>query len=214
MTDFIIHLAVFLPLINLGILLYLYKGGLPELRAFALYQGIILCIDWLNTALAWWRINNLLLSHCYFIGQFLLLSRFYYILFKSGPQKRLLITTTSLITILNVINLSLFTKNLFAFSHFEVFTCSFPIIVYAAIHFYNMLDGDKRFYYSNAGVMAYIFGSTVIFLSGNLINELKINDDYIRITNSLMYIGYQVLIFVDLKKSYLRTRNAAEVSEI
>ncbi|ODS81579.1 MAG: hypothetical protein ABS44_19090 [Chryseobacterium sp. SCN 40-13] len=44
-------------------------------------------------------------------------------------------------------------------------------------HFYNLLNKEKNYYYINTGILIYLFGSTVLFISGNLINTLKLIGD-------------------------------------
>lgn len=200
MTITIIYLAIVSPLLNLSLALSLYKTMAKEMRIFVIYQLAIFTIDFGTTLLAKNGWNNLVFIHGYFFVQFVMLSLFYYTLFRNPLQRKWVGIISIVAGILELVNIAFLTEDIFAFSNLEIFVCSLPPIFYAAMHFYNMLEEEKRYHYISAGVMAYLFASTVIFLSGNLLNELHIDDDYARITNSLMYIGFQVLIHINLRK--------------
>lgn len=200
MTFTIIYIAILSPLANIFLGLSMFKSLSKEMRIFVSYQIAIFTIDCTIALFAENGWNNLTVIHGYFFVQFVMLSFFYFTLFRSRQQQTAVGVISICAGVLETINLLFLTDDLFEFSNLEIFLCSFPPIIYAVMHFYNMLDQEKRYQYISAGVLTYLFSSTVIFLSGNLLNEMHVDDDYVRITNSLMYIGYQILIFVNLRK--------------
>lgn len=173
-----------------------------EFKIFTFYLAIILSIQLGSKILVNLHYQNLYLSHFYFIGQFIMLSIFYKNLFKETFQKRIVnigfISCLLLLGIQYGLNPSLF----FKFNLFEIFITSFLLIIYAVFHFYNMLNSKKEFYYINMGILLYLFGSTILFLVGNLMTSLspKLNK-FPWILNAILFIVYQVFIIIEWKKS-------------
>lgn len=96
-------------------------------------------------------------------------------------------------------NIDLFYK----FNLFEIFITSFLIIIFSMFHFYNILNEKRTYYYLNTGIFIYLFGSTFLFITGNLINTL--NSDFRSIIwklNGILYIIYQIYIFIEFKNSF------------
>ena len=147
--------------------------------------------------------DNLFLSHFYFILQFILLSCFYLNLELNGSQKKVIKigfpVCLSALAIQYLLDMSLLSK----FNLFEIFITSFLIIIYATFYLYNLLNEKKDFYYINLGILIYLFGSTVIFLAGNLsiVYELRFKFS-IWILNALLYVAYQIFILVEWKRNF------------
>lgn len=158
------------------------------------------------------HMENLLLSHFYFGFQFLILSFFYHSLFKEKLQRKVIVVLLILCTSLLVIQYSLDWDLFFKFNLFEIFITSLPLIIYATFHLYNLLNEKKEFYYINIGLLIYLFGSTVVFLTANLLLSLQTYDsfDIIYSLNVYLYVVYQLFILYDVttilktnkKKSY------------
>lgn len=144
--------------------------------------------------------SNIFVSHFAFNVQFILLSLFFYSLFKERFLKRLVIILYIIFLITNTVfyinDSTLFWK----FNLFEIVFSSFLIIIYTLIHLYNNLEEVKRYFYFTIGVSTYMLTSSVIFLSGNL-ELVFIKDPYIDIWvfNSLFFIAYQILIYKEWK---------------
>ena len=191
----------------LNLILFI-KGARIQGKAYSIftwYLGVIFLIQIASTTLKKYGIHNIYLSHFYFIGQFVLLSLFYLHILKEGFQKKIL--KISLIIVLLALGVqyiddfSLF----FKFNLFEILITSLLLILYATFHFYNMLNGKKEFYFINMGVLFYLFGSTILFLVGNLTIVLSPKMNKITwILNSLLYILYQIFILMEWKKSFLK----------
>lgn len=174
---------------------------------FTWYLGVIFLVQITSMILKKFNINNLYLSHFYFIGQFVLLSLFYINILKGELQKKIvkvcLIIVLLALAIQYVIDFSLFLK----FNLFEIFITSILLILYATFHFYNMLNEKKEFYFINMGILFYLFGSTILFLVGNLTIVLSPKMNKITwILNSILYVLYQIFILVEWKKSFSKKR--------
>ena len=149
--------------------------------------------------------NNLFVSHYYFILQFILLSFFYLEVIDNSFQTKIIkFTIPFCLAVLGIqyyYNKDLFCK----FNLFEIFMTSFLLIIFSMFHFYNILNEKKKYYYINTGILLYLFGSTVLFISGNLITRLDLAPSKIVwMLNSVLYIIYQVFIFLEWREIFLK----------
>ena len=146
-------------------------------------------------------INNIFLSHFYFVIQFLLLSYFYFSLFKDKYQKLLIKVFLIICLVSLVIQYSLNPFIFFKFNELEVFLTSVPLILYCSFHFYNLLSEKKKYYFFTVGFLVYLFGSTIIFLSSNLALSMKSRYYFDKIfdLNVYLYVVYQLYVLYELK---------------
>lgn len=198
------YLILFL---NLILFIKGYRNHGKAYSLFTWYLGVIFLVQITSMTLKKFNINNLYLSHFYFIGQFILLSLFYVNILKQELQKRIvkvcLITGLLALAIQYAYDFSLFLK----FNLFEILITSILLILYATFHFYNMLNEKKEFYLINMGILFYLFGSTILFLVGNLTIVLSPKMNKITwILNCILYIFYQIFILVEWKKSFSKKK--------
>ncbi|MBG6112058.1 hypothetical protein IWX84_002953 [Flavobacterium sp. CG_9.10] len=201
------YLFVYIGELILLLNLILFVKGFPNqgraYRIFTGYLGIILIIEVLSGILKRLHIHNLFLSHFYFIGQFVILSFFYLAILKDTHQKKIIQISFVIGLLALMIQYGYDSSLFFAFNLFEIVITSFLLIVFATFHFYNMLNGKKEFYYINTGILMYLFGSTILFLVGNLTAKLSPTMSYNTWTlNAFLYIVYQFFVFVEWKKSF------------
>lgn len=179
-----------------------FKQG-KAYKIFTLYLGLIFVIQILAEILIQKRSNNLFLSHFYFVGQFVLLSLFYEKILKEEYQKRVVKISSIIGLLVLAIQYSSNPNLFFRFNLFEIFITSFLLIIYATFHFYNLLNEKKEFYYINIGILMYLFGSTVLFLAGNMVAVLNSKLGKLTwILNSCLYVVYQLFILMEWKKSF------------
>jgi len=197
----VVNIGYFLLAIN--ILIY-FKRFLTKKKVFKIFSFYLLtmCIVQL-TAHAYNVLNknNLFLSHYYFIGQFLFLSFFYS---KLINQITLIKVLTSIVFLCLIVQYSIYPEKYFTFNLFEIILCSITLIIYSFLFFIKNIDGKKtHFLYINSGVFIYILSSTLIFSSGNLMSRFsKSVNTFIWTINGLLYIFYQILIFVEWYKNF------------
>jgi len=201
------NIGYLILLLNLILFLKGVRNEGKAYKIFTCYLGVIFIVQIVSMIMMKNHINNLFLSHFYFIGQFILLSFFYINILKEKLQKKVVKFGLCLgliaLGIQYASDVSLFLK----FNLFEIFITSFLLILYATFHFYNMLNEKKEFYYINMGVLIYLFGSTILFLVGNLTIVLSPKMNKITwILNSILYIVYQVFILLEWKKSFSKKR--------
>jgi len=152
--------------------------------------------------------NNLYLSHVYFISQFVILSLFFLEILESKLQKRVVKISVPLCLIVLGIQYYYDNELLYRFNLFEIFITSFLLIIFSMFHFYNILNENKKYYYINAGILLYLFGSTVLFISGNLIATFEISSsEIVWMLNSFLYIVYQIFILIEWWKMFIEKTN-------
>ncbi|OAB28885.1 hypothetical protein SAMN05444395_102390 [Flavobacterium fryxellicola] len=205
MLNIIAYIGYFILLLNLVVFIKTSSNQGKSYKIFILYLGVIFCVQIAGSILAYHKTNNLFLSHLYFVGQFIILSFFFLAVLTNERQKKIvkigLIFGLAALAIQYSLNPSL----LYKFNLFEIFITSFLVIVFATIHLYNMLGEAKLFYYITVGLLIYLFGSTALFLTGNLMGEMSSGvNKIIWILNVILYALYQLFILLEWKKNYYK----------
>lgn len=188
-------------LINLVLFLIQFKKLNKAFRIFTLYLFVISIIQLITSYYSRNGMNNLFLSHFYFLLQFIILSFFYYTILKVPLQRKGVLVGLVVCPVIIGVQYYLDPSLFLGFNLLEIFITSFLIVIYAMFHFYNILNESKEYYYLNTGIFIYIFGSTVLFLSGNILSSLdKSYGKNIWLLNGLLYIIYQVYIFIEWRR--------------
>lgn len=203
MAGLFVYIGYLILLLNLILFVKGFSCNGKAFKIFTVYTAVIFCIQISASVLQNQGINNLWLSHFYFIIQFIMLSVFYMTLLSEDFQKSLvklgLLIGILVLSIQYGSDISLFYK----FNLFEIFITSFLLIIYSAFHFYNLLNSKREFYYINMGILIYLFGSTILFLTGNLIASLSSRLNQLTwLLNAVLYIVYQVFVAIEWKKNY------------
>jgi len=181
-----------------------YRKNLVAFKLFTIYLALTLIIQLTSNYLSFYKLNNLHLSHYYFIEQFLLLSLF----FKTVLEKKVLKKAISIILISVLIALSIYyvinPSHYNRFNIFEILITSVPLIVYCFFFFIQTIDGtNKKFIYITSGVLIYFLPHALVFSSGNLMPDLPDNVNIIIwLVNVFLYIVYLILIFVEWYKHF------------
>ncbi|MDR6967387.1 hypothetical protein J2X31_001398 [Flavobacterium arsenatis] len=201
MQRYIADFNYLLLLINLVLLLSQFKKYNRTMRIFTFYMLVIAVIQLTTRYYSRNGLNNLFLSHFYFILQFVLLSLFYKTILPVISQKRSVVAGLFLCFIILGIQYYLNPSLFYTFNLLEIFITSFLILIYALFHFYNILAESKQYYYLNTGIFIYIFGSTVLFMSGDILSTIEPSYGKIIYTlNGFLYVVYQVYIFIEWRR--------------
>jgi hypothetical protein len=201
-----IYLGYFLLAVNTIFLLIGFKKNDTPFKAFCIYSVCMFCVQ----LISWYMAsilhrNNIYISHFYFWLQFLTLSIFFYYLIPSTKIKQGIVYSTLAVTLIIAVSYILNPKQFFTFNYVEISTTAFAIIIYALIHLYNMLSEQKKYYNLIIGLIIYLFGSTIIFLAGNLAMSLpKGTMRNIWSLNIYLYVVYQGLILFELYKMQIK----------
>ena len=177
-----------------------------SLTLFTVYLCVIAIIQGLSFLLWYHKMNNLYLSHFYFIAQFILLSLFYREALVRKAYKTL--TTALLAAVLMVLGVqyALQPGLYYKFNILEIVLTSLPLVAYSVLYFYESLNENKQLLYINSGIFFYLLSSTLLFASGNFINDSSSSlSTLIWKMNVSLYLIYQILLFTEWYKN-LRTK--------
>lgn len=194
-----------LIILLLNVILYLkvsFKHN-TNFKIFSLYLLIMCIIQMISFAMSEYKINNLFLSHYYFLFQFLFLSLFYIKLFKNKTHKKIILSTLLIVICIissqYILNPSLYYK----FNILEIMLSSIPLMIFNLLYLFNSLNRKMEYLYVNSGIFIYLLSSTLIFFAGNYINEFDQSTiKIIWIVNIYIFAFYQILIFIEWYKNF------------
>lgn len=146
--------------------------------------------------LAFKGVHNLFGTHYYFILQLLWLAYFYYKICDSEYQKKIIRFSTLGCLIILAFQYALKPELYYMYNELEIFLCSYLLIIFSLFHFYNKLGTNKKFIFFNIGLFVYMFGSTVLFLLGNLAIFLTLGKITVEL-NKIMYTLFQLFILTE-----------------
>ena len=199
MSEIIDTILEYLEFILILVILYLYsnhntiQGFKRQFKILNWYFIIEFLILIGTSVLHYYKINNLIISHVYFISQFILLSLFYRSLFSFGQKQ---FVNVLLVVIPTVIGIHFYYNpdKIWKFNVLEIFLTSIPLVIYSIIHLYNSLTRKNIFLYVNVAVLMYLSSSTLIFILGDILTSMTrtmVLD--IWVINKVLYIGYLAL---------------------
>lgn len=204
MDKLFIYIGYILLLINCLLCFKSFSRNGKAFKIFTWYCCVMLLIQLAAHVLSVMQIRNIFLSHFYFIAQFVMLSFFFKEILTEKFQRKVILINLWVCPILIITQYMLDWETFFRFNTFEIFITSLPLIVYAAFHLYNLLNETKTYYYTTIGILLYLFGSTVVFLTSNLLMSFHSTWSFKLIfeLNIYLYIIYQLLIGYDLKSNF------------
>lgn len=203
MADLAIYLGYFVLLINLVLYTYSFFRLEKANVFFVIYIVFAFVMQFSLELMYHLAMNNLFAINIFFIGQMILLGLFFRSILKSKQQKNFV--TYSLILALLALGIQFCVdfSQFLKFNLLEITITSLLIVVYALLHFYNMLTGNKEYYYFTIGVVFYLLTSTILFLVGNLTiglsNEFKLLS---WILNAFLALAYYLFILLEWKISF------------
>ena len=210
-SSIIIGIAIYLLvlIINIfGVLKCHKESPKITIRTLFYYLLFLFLFQIITTILASLGINNLILSHVFFILQLLILAYFFNQIIDSP-----FVTKLIRIYLIGVFSFLFFQyvflpDLIWSFNIVEVFITNYLSILLSLIYFYRNLGKKREFQPFIVGVFIYSTLSTSIFLFGNVASFIDINSAvYVWGTHLLVLIVYQLLITFQWF-SLLKTRNA------
>ena len=201
----LIDLFIYFGFLTLGINTIIffksYRNNSVAFKLFFIYLCLTLLIQLSSTYVK--EIieeHNLFLSHYYFIAQFILLSLFFKQLLTKELQKKIITFGLFIVLISLGIYYIIYPSNYYKFNIFEIIITSVPLLVYSFFFFIQKIeDADKKYIYIVSGFFLYLLCSTLLFTTGNIKAEIK---KIIWHTNAILYMVYQVLIFIEWYKNF------------
>lgn len=201
--DFLIYTGYLILLLNLILYSYsFFRKGKANVFLVS-YLAFSFLMQFSMEFLYHLRMNNIILINIFFIGQMILVGLFYNSLFHIKSQK--IFVKTMLIISLLILSVQFFmdADQFLKFNLFEIILTSLLVVIFALIHFYNMLTETRKYYYFTIGIICYLLASTVLYIIGNL--SLSLSNDLKFLSwrlNAFLVLVYQFFILYDWIKSF------------
>ncbi|MFY7936989.1 MAG: hypothetical protein ACOVOQ_06425, partial [Flavobacterium sp.] len=121
-------ISFILLILNFILFLSQFKKENKPYKIYAIYLGAMLLNEILIRVVVIYGYQNLIFSHTYFTGQFILLSLFYLELLKENYQKKIVKFNLIFIPSILVVNFLIFPEQLHEFCMIEILLTSLAII--------------------------------------------------------------------------------------
>ncbi|PWB19040.1 hypothetical protein, partial [Flavobacterium sp. HTF] len=154
--------------------------------------------------------KNLLLVNFFFIGQFILLGLFFKSLSEDKKQKKCMQISMFFVLFLLTCQYIYNYNFLFEFNLFAITLTSLFLVCNALMHLYNQLTIEKKYFFITIGVIIYMLSSTVLYLIGNLTNDLSSDLKYLSWRlNAFLFIVYHLFILYEWKASFFKKEKSS-----
>lgn len=210
MDDFLIYLGYLVLLINL--ILYSISFFRKEKANIFLVIYIAFCslMQFSMEILYQFAFKNLLLVNFFFIGQFILLGLFFKSLSEDKKQKKCMQISMFFVLFLLTCQYIYNYNFLFEFNLFAITLTSLFLVCNALMHLYNQLTIEKKYFFITIGVIIYMLSSTVLYLIGNLTNDLSSDLKYLSWRlNAFLFIVYHLFILYEWKASFFKKEKSS-----
>ncbi|MNE31077.1 hypothetical protein D3C80_1246250 [compost metagenome] len=202
MFDFFIYLGYFVLSIDLVLYTHSFFRKKKANVFFVSYLAFSFIMQFSMEVMYHLRMNNLFLVNIFIIGQMILLGLFYTSIFKLKSQKKFVLLSIVAALLILVVQFIIDWNQFLRFNLFEITLTSLLVVIFALIHFYNMLTESKEYYYISIAVVFYLLTSTVLFLIGNLTHNLSKEFKFLSWQlNSILLVMYYGFILYDWKKN-------------
>lgn len=196
----IVNIGYILLALNTILFLRSYRLEQTSTKIFTLYLIGSLFIQLYSSYLSDHKINNLFLSHYFFIGKFVLLSLFFRKILKKIVLKKIISVVIIIVLVALCIYYIIYPSSYYKFNVFEIVLTSVPLIIFCFLFFIQKIESsESKFVFIVSGMFLYFLCSLLLFTAGNIKGSTKM---LIWNTNAVLYILYQILIFVDWYKQF------------
>jgi hypothetical protein len=153
------------------------------------------------------QIENWFLSNVFLIGEFFIISYFYFCITKSNLQLKIIQFSVILFILLIAIQYSIDYTLFFRINPLESLFVSLSITTYCTFYLYEILDQKKLFYYNTIGALIYQCGSVFVFLGANLfLSSYKHVSIYLYNFHTVLAIVYAVFVIIEWRVNFYKTR--------
>lgn len=203
MADFLIYGAYLILFVNLLLYTYSFFRKKKANVFFVSYIAFIFMMQFSMEVMYHLHKSNLFLANIFIIGQLILLGLFYNSMFALNNQRKFVMISLAgallILSIQFIIDWSQFLR----FNLFAIALTSLLVVIYALIHFYNILTEAKSYYYVSIGIVFYLLGSTVLYFIGNLTHDLSNEFKFLSWElNAFLIAVYYLFILYEWKKSF------------
>ncbi|MXN90790.1 hypothetical protein GR160_06085 [Flavobacterium sp. Sd200] len=186
-----------------------FTGFTQNSKAYKFLCLYLLCssiVQIIMFIMAYSGYNNLFLSGYHLFTQFILLSCFFYSLFKPLSKiKSITVKYVSIIVTTGLIVQYFFDPELYYnFNPTGFLITSLLLITYAVLYIYELLTQKLLFNFVTIGAFIYLTSSCVIFTSStSMVSLSQEMFSLIWQINAVLFIIYQLLIFWEWKQHFL-----------
>jgi len=204
MSDFTQFARDIIIFISIIISLIYAIGFTRHSKAYTVFTSYLIYIAIIQVLLFIYSIkslNSIFLFHFYFIGQFLFLSYFYYLLLKSKWVLALIRICSLILAYTYIDNPNIYRE----YHSFGAVLTHSLIVVFALVYYYRSLSEKSTFLYVNSAILIYFLSSSLYYASSNLVIKLglpKETQRYIGLINDFLYLVFLVLIYIEWHKNY------------
>ncbi len=204
LTKFLGYFSTVLLIINT----VLYIKALHKSKAFMFFAFFLIISTIVQVSMsilgAILHLSNLYMVNVFLMLQFLLLSFF----FKSLLKKNIILVFTALIIALLAYQYLQDPELFFRYNPIGIGITHSMLVIYAISYLYQVLQKQKpKFLYVTIGLFLYLICNTLILVSGNLVFNINISQEVYAIlfrVNAVLYIIFQILIFIEWRKNYYK----------
>jgi len=203
MSDFLIYSGYFILLINLILYIHSFFRKKKANVFFVSYLAFSFVMQVSMEVMYHLHTSNLFLANIFIIGQMILLGLFYNSLFTLKSQKNFVLISLAAALLVLGVQFIMDLNEFLRFNLFSIALTSLLVVVFALIHFYNMLTEVKKYYYISIGIVFYLLASTVLYFIGNLTHNLSNEFKFLSWQlNAFLIIIYYLFILYEWKKSF------------
>lgn len=185
-------------LINSTVFLYVYLGNKnrsPTTGILLFYSLFLLIIEVISSTLSAKGINNLYLSHFYFISQSLILGKLFIDHFLTSIQVRIAKSYLVGSFLFLCIQYLIFPELFLSVNIIEIFLMNYFLIGCSLFYFYNTLKIKRQHKFLIFGILFYSTLSTSTFLLVNLVEKINLEIAYaLTMLHIILLIIYQLFI--------------------
>lgn len=207
MIDILIYSGYLILLINLILYSFSFFRSEKANVFFVGYLAFVFAMQFIMEVMYFLHLNNLFAVNIFFIGQMILLGMFYKTVLKNKKQKKFVKYSLIGVLLILIAQLLIDYNQFLKFNLLGITVTSLIIVVFALLHFYNMLTDEKEYYYLSVGVIFYLFASTVLYIVGNLTSGLSNEVKYLSWSlNALLILAYYLFILFEWKIRYKQNK--------
>lgn len=174
-------------------------------RFFVVYLFSLFMIQMTTEIFAIRNINNHFIATYYLFIPFVLLSLFFFRLFKElGSWKKYMVMFSSPLLVAGLAAQYLIKPNLYyEFNSVGLLVSTCVLVVYAVMYLFELISRQMAFHYVIIGIFIYYISSLLIFASATTIMSFTVEmGTFIWNINAFLFIVYQLLILWEWKQNF------------
>ncbi|WP_157547128.1 hypothetical protein [Kordia zhangzhouensis] len=167
-------------------------------RYFSIYLILMAINQILVTVFFELVIDNTFLANTYMIAQFVMLSLFYYAIFKTKSLRKYILMVLTIVSILLGVQYAWTPSLFFNYNTIGIITTSSILIFYSITYFFHHIgDKELKLYLVNSGILFYLLGTILLFSIAKAGLEIEANIEIaLWILNAFIFLVFQITILI------------------